>query len=218
VRCAAAAAAGDRPAALILLPGAVPATAHQRPEQPRLGAGLASPGVLDGRVALAAADRFNTRGAADGRSGIRLPARLVAGRTLHRVRVHTGAGDGAVAARAGIGSHAAADSHGCGQRRAALVSRRRTDRLRVDGLPPALPRVCRRLSRRRARRAGASHGREPEPAAALLLQRLRPRDQPDLDTRRQVDRVRLQSRPHPRHRGLLARRRRRGRRAGRAAL
>src|SRR5207244_2612227 len=84
-------------------------------------------------------------------------------RTLHRVRVHTGAGDGAVAARAGLGSHAAADSHGCGQRRAALVSRRRTDRLRVDGLPPALPRVCRRLSRRRARRAGASHGREPEP-------------------------------------------------------
>src|SRR5439155_623620 len=82
-------------------------------------------------------------------------------------------------------------SYECGQRRAELVSRWRADRLRVDGLPPALPRVCRRLSRRRARRAGASHGREPEPAAALLLQRLRPRDQPDLDTRRQVDRVRL---------------------------
>src|SRR5882762_4681717 len=139
------------------------------------------------------------------RSGLRLPAGLVTGRALHRLCIRSGGSDRAVAAESEFGSHAATDPWWCGQRRAALLSGWSTSRLCIDCLPPPLSPVCRRGARGTADQPGASHGGEQELAAALLLQRLRPRDQPDLDTRRPGGRVRFQSRSHSRHRRLVAR-------------
>src|SRR6266480_4034316 len=96
--CRGAAGAADRPAAFLLLPRDVPATADQRPEQCRLGPGLPRGGLFDGGLAVASEDRFDPRRAADRRSGLRLPAGLVTGRTLHRLCVCSGGGDRAVAA------------------------------------------------------------------------------------------------------------------------
>ena len=154
---------------------------------------------------MAAEDRFKQRRAADRRCRLRLPAGLVAGRALHRLCVRSGGGDRAVAAGSELGSHTATDPGWRGQRRATLVSGGSAGPVRVERLPPPFPRVCSRGARGAADQPGPPDRGEQELTAALLLQRLRSRDQPDLDTRRGGDRVRFQSRSHSRHRGLVAR-------------
>src|SRR5205085_7692442 len=149
-------------------------------------------GVLDGRLAVAAEDRFKQRRAADRRCRLRLPAGLVAGRALHRLCVRSGGGDRAVAAGSELGSHTATDPGWRGQRRATLVSGGSAGPVRVERLPPPFPRVCSRGARGAADQPGPPDRAEQELTAALLLQRLRLPDQPYLVTRRAGDGLRFQ--------------------------
>ena len=77
----------DRRAASLLLPRDVPAAGDERPERRGVVAGRHGARLRDAGHALAAEGRFRRGGAADGRSGLRLGAGLVAGRALHPLYV-----------------------------------------------------------------------------------------------------------------------------------
>src|ERR1700732_3166435 len=86
LRAAPSRSATNRSAASLLFPRNVFAPIDERSEQFGVVAGLPRSGVLDGRIAVAAKDRFENGAAGHGRSGIRLSARLVAGWKEHRLR------------------------------------------------------------------------------------------------------------------------------------
>ena len=122
-------------------------------------------GLLDAGLALAAGARIQGSAAAHERARLRLPARLVARRPLPRLCVLPRRRRGAVGARACHRPDSAADRQPRGQRRAALVARRKAHRLRLDGLQPALALLRGRGGRRTAREDHAAHGRQATAAS-----------------------------------------------------
>ena len=142
--------------------------------------------VCDAGLAVAAETRLGRSGAADRRTGLRLGARLVAGRKTDPLYVLPQRRAGAV----GPGSCRRVRPRTRRQRSRqsgrAVVAGRLADRLRLDRLRGTVPRVRAAGFGREGRRQGDSnHGRRGQQAPALLLLEVRPVPLAHLVARRQ---------------------------------
>ena len=147
------------------------------------------------------------------RPGLRLSTRLVARRTLHRVRAASRRCDRAVATGPGQPQDAAIDADEGRAASAAVFAGRRPHRVRVHGGQRPLQSLRRGRSTGRTRCAARRHRAAREHDRALLLLDARSRDQSVVDAGWQEPGVRLQSRECLRHGTDLQHRARGGRRA-----
>ena len=185
----------DRSPALLLLPGDVPAAAHQRPVQRGVLAGRKSVVYsMAGSLWLQAIDSDDCR-RAHLRPGLRLSTRLVARRTLHRVCAPSRRCDRALAARPGDAQDAAVDADAGraaasrGIRRTAAASRSCPRRAPATSISSSRSSTTSGLGAPRAVHRAA---RERDPA--LLLFDARSHDQSVVDAGWQEPGVRVQSR------------------------
>ena len=153
---------------------------------------------------MAPEDRGRLRATAYRGDGLRLSTGLVAGRALGDLQLVPGRCHRAVGARFAERRHSAAHAERRREYRAAILARRQAHCVHLDPVQQALSRIHGRFRRRQALEHQALDRRAPERFAALLLQPVRPRDQPGLDPRRPRHHLRLQSQSYLRHRRILA--------------
>ena len=195
--------AGGRPP-LVLLARDVRAPGDERPQRGHVVSRRTRPDLFHAGLALAPADRLGRGGRGHRRRRVRLSARLVSGRTLRRVRPLREGRHRAGAPGPGDGGGAARDSEWGGERRAALVARRRPHRVRLHRVQRTLAHLRVVGRRRQAGRRDAAHRGQRQQVAPLLLQYVGSISLSHLVARREGAAPRLEPWAYPRQRRPLA--------------